>query len=106
MYQFEKPKKKESCRSRWTGCRNVSFVIAYIVVPYLLKLFNCIFSAGVFSELWSKALIIPIYKKCNLNDADNYREISHTSVFSKIFTGILNKRLTSWTCRYTRNNNR
>ena len=28
-YQFEKSKKRESCRSRWTGCRNVFFVIAY-----------------------------------------------------------------------------
>ena len=70
---------------------------SHIVVPYLLKLFNCIFSAGVFPELWSKAVIIPIYKKGNPNDADNYRGISLTSVFSKIFTGILNKRLTAWT---------
>ena len=44
-----------------------------------------------------KTVIIAIYKKGNPNDADNYRGISLTSVFSKIFTGILNKRLTSWT---------
>ena len=69
---------------------------SHIVVPYLLKLFNCIFSAGVFPELWSKAVIIPIYKKSNPHDADNYRGISLTSVFSKIFTGISNKRLTAW----------
>ena len=70
---------------------------SHIAVPYLLKLFNCIFSAGVFPELWSKAVIIPIYKKGNPNDADNYRGISLTSVFSRISTGILNKRLTAWT---------
>ena len=68
---------------------------SHIVVPYLLKVFNCIYSAGVFPELWSKAVIIPIYKEGNPNDADNYRGISLTSVFSKIFTGILNKRLTA-----------
>ena len=66
---------------------------SHIVVPCLLKLFK----AGVFPELWSKAVIIPIYKKGDPNDADNCSGISLTSVLSKIFSGILNKRLTAWT---------
>ena len=41
----------------------MSLSSSHIVVPYLLKLFNCIFSAGIFPELWSKAVIIPMYKK-------------------------------------------
>ena len=35
---------------------------SHIVVPYLLKLFNCIFSAGIFPELWSKAVIMVLGK--------------------------------------------
>ena len=40
---------------------------------------------------------MPIHEKGSTNLADNYRGISLGSVFSKIFTSILNKRLTSFT---------
>ena len=39
---------------------------------------------------------MPIHKKASTYLADNYRGISLGSVFSKIFTSILNKRLTSF----------
>ena len=44
-----------------------------------------------------KAIIVPLHKKGDPNDMDNYRGISLLSVLGKVFTFILNKRLTEWT---------
>ena len=41
-----------------------------------------------------KAIIVPIYKKGDVDDCNNYRPISLTSLVSKIYTHILNQRLT------------
>ena len=74
MNQFEKPTKRKAAGP--DGLVVEMFLSSsHIVVPYLLKLFNCIFSAGVFLELWSKADIIPIN---NRNDADNDRGICNS----------------------------
>ena len=40
--------------------------------------------------------MVPIYKKNDPDDVNNYRGISLVSCLSKIFTGILNKRLNNW----------
>eukprot|EP00745_Piridium_sociabile_P029888 TRINITY_DN49431_c1_g1_i1.p1 TRINITY_DN49431_c1_g1~~TRINITY_DN49431_c1_g1_i1.p1 ORF type:complete len:132 (-),score=0.35 TRINITY_DN49431_c1_g1_i1:366-761(-) len=71
-----------------TGGRNV--------LLFLTKLFNAIFEQGVYPQEWSKAIIIPIYKKGDPEDADNYRGIALLSVISKCYTRILNTRLYSW----------
>lgn len=66
------------------------------ISPFLVKLFNEIFNSGVFPDAWSKSIIIPLFKKGDANNPENYRGISLLSVISKVFTYILNKRLTSW----------
>ena len=50
-------------------------------------------------EEWSKAIIIPLHKKGDKNNPDNYRGISLLSILSKVFTHIINSRLTHWTER-------
>ena len=70
-----------------------------LIMPYLLKLFNAMFTTGVFPVMWTKSIIVPLHKKGDYNNADNYRGISLTSVFSKIFIGILNTRLKAWSDR-------
>ena len=40
------------------------------------KLFNIIFDSGIFPEIWGKGVILPLYKKGNINDPDNYRGIT------------------------------
>ena len=60
------------------------------------KLFNAIFRSGFFPEVWSKACIVPIFKKGNANDTNNYRGISLVSCFGKLFTGVLNNRILQW----------
>jgi len=41
-------------------------------------------------------MIIPIHKKGDQSDPNNYRGITLTSCFAKLFTIVLNERLKSW----------
>ena len=65
-------------------------------ISYIHSLFNIIFDAGVYPVLWSNSTIIPIHKKGSVDVTDNYRSICLSSIFSKIFTRILNVRLQKW----------
>ena len=67
------------------------------VIQFLVALFNDVFNKGIFPQAWSKSIIVPIYKKGDKNNPDNYRGVALTSVVSKIYTHILNKRLSIWT---------
>ena len=51
---------------------------------------------GIFPKEWSKSIIVPLYKKGDVNKPDNYRGVALTSVVSKVYTHILNKRLSDW----------
>ena len=62
------------------------------IMPVMLALFNRIFSTGVFPDCWCSAIIIPIYKKGDINSPSNYRGISLLDIFGKIFTNIINRR--------------
>lgn len=66
------------------------------ILPYLYIYFNNMFSKGYFPVQWSQAIIVPLHKKGNPNDPDNYRGISLISILSKVFTHIMNSRLTLW----------
>ena len=68
-----------------------------VIVPYLKNIFNVLFDKGVFPEEWSKVIIIPLHKKGDKNNPDNYRGILLLSILSKVFTHIINSRLTHWT---------
>jgi hypothetical protein len=46
------------------------------LIPVLCKLFKNILISGIFPELWVKSIIIPIFKKGDVNDTGNCREIS------------------------------
>ena len=66
------------------------------IVPFLTNYFNVIFSKGIFPDEWAKSIIFPLHKKGDLNNPDNYRGITLISCVSKLYTHILNKRLTDW----------
>ena len=67
-----------------------------LVLPFLVKIFNKVFNTSVFPEEWTKSIIVPLHKKGNRDDPDNYRGISLLSCVSKVFTGVLNARLMKW----------
>ena len=64
--------------------------------PFFASSFQAIFVQGIFLSDWGRSIIIPIHKKGDINSCDNYRPISLTSLVSKVYTNILNKRLTSY----------
>lgn len=66
------------------------------VICFLTRLFNAIFDSGVYPSEWAKAIVIPIFKKGDVDQADNYRGVSLLSVISKCFTKVLNTRLYVW----------
>ena len=66
------------------------------ITPYLTKYFNVLFASAKFPHEWSKAIIIPLFKKGDVKDPGNYRGISLLSILSKVYTHIINSRLTLW----------
>ncbi len=70
----------------------------YILLPYLVGLFNLIFSRGLsaFPTVWSRGVITPIHKKGNTENLDNYRGITVGVAFAKLYATVLDARITRW----------
>ena len=66
------------------------------IIEFLYKLFNKMYNTGCFPLQWATAIVVPLHKKGDINNPDHYRGISLLSITSKIFTGILNRRLYEW----------
>ncbi len=67
------------------------------MVKTYVKLFNVILKFSVVPECWSKGMIIPIYKnKGDKVDPNNYRGITLLSCLGKMFTTMINARLTKY----------
>ena len=65
------------------------------MIKIISKFFNIVFKTAFIPENWNVACIIPIYKnQGSRKDANNYRGISLLSCVGKLFTSILNIRLT------------
>jgi hypothetical protein len=63
--------------------------------PFYCKLFNSVLDTGFIPESWLEGVIIPIYKnKGDSADPNNYRPITILSCLGKLFTSVLNRRLT------------
>ena len=71
-----------------------------ILVPTICKLFNKIYDMGYFPEEWAEGYIIPLHKKGSANDVENYRGITLLSILGKLFTRVLNNRLSEWAENY------
>ena len=66
------------------------------LTPFLTKLFNALYDASYFPEMWSRSIILPLHKKGDVQDTNNYRGISLLCAVCKIFTTILTLRLRIW----------
>ena len=66
-------------------------------LPVYEKLFNVIFDTGIIPSAWLEGIIRPIYKnKGDPKEANNYRPITILSCLGKVFTSVLNSRLTNF----------
>ena len=66
-----------------------------ILLPVYVKLFNIIFDTGIIPTSWLEGNVIPVYKKKgNQLDPRNYRPITLLNCMGKLFTSIINNRLT------------
>src|SRR5579872_358828 len=52
-------------------------------------LFNISFNSGELPKDWKKSVVVPIFKKGNKSDKNNYRPISLTSIICKVMEGII-----------------
>ena len=62
----------------------------------ICKLFNYILCNNLYPDSWTKGILVPVPKKGDLSDVNNYRGITLTSIFSKIHSHILDERLRTW----------
>ena len=58
----------------------------------LVILFNYILEKQSFPKSWSKWVIIPIHKKGETSNPNNYRGITLINCFAKLFTSVINNR--------------
>jgi hypothetical protein len=66
------------------------------IVTFFTKYFNKLFESGTFPSQWCESVIQPIHKKGDVNSPDNYRGISLLNVSGKLYSYVLNKRLSAW----------
>ena len=62
-----------------------------ILFSYVHYLFNKLFHAGYFPQKWAEGHIVPIFKKGDVNEVSNYRDITLLSTIGKLFTRILTR---------------
>ena len=67
------------------------------MLPIFTKLFNIVLVTGFVPNDWTIGLICPIFKnKGNPSDVNNYRGITILSCFGKLFTAVIDNRLTAF----------
>ena len=59
----------------------------------LIILLNRIFTEGCWPKVWETGLIVPIFKKGDVRDTNNYRGITIINTMQKLLTKIIAKRL-------------
>ena len=67
-----------------------------LVAAFLTNLFDKLYGAADVPLGWCSSVIIPLFKKGDDTNADNYRGMSLLSIVSKVFTAILNQLLYMW----------
>ena len=66
------------------------------VLDFFVKFFNALFEKGVFPERWTESIVLPLFKKGDANNPNNYSGISLCNASSKVYSTIINLRLQEW----------
>ena len=65
-----------------------------VISPFLVTLYNKNLETQYYLEEWSIGIITPLHKTGELDNPDNYKGITLNSCIGKLFTKLLNNRLT------------
>ena len=63
------------------------------ILSFLVILFNAFLNCNFVPNQWKAALVVPVFKKGDRSKPNNYRPISLTSCFSRLFELILYKKI-------------
>ena len=76
---------------------NEFFIHASLPVKFfIIILFNKILDLEYFPSVWAIGKVVPVFKKGDKNNANNYRGITIISCLGKLFTKIMNNRITKF----------
>ncbi|XP_077862562.1 uncharacterized protein LOC144344539, partial [Saccoglossus kowalevskii] len=67
-----------------------------IVKQALQQMYNHILETGIYPQSWNTNVITPVHKTGDKMDVNNYRGISVSNIIAKIFSSIINKRISSY----------
>ena len=68
-----------------------------ILLPFYITMFNKIFDTWIIPDTWLNGVILPIYiNKGDPSLPENYRPITILSCLGKLFTSVINNRLTKF----------
>jgi len=79
-----KNKNKLSCGPDGYPVRLLTALAPVLVQP-MSQMFASFISVGKLPSAWKKAIVTPVFKKGSSSDPGNYRPISQTSIFCKLF---------------------
>lgn len=71
-----------------------------IIAEPLCYLINISITNGIFPDILKNTIIVPIYKKGDMNDPSNYRPIALVPILSKIFESLLLAQLNLYIGKY------
>ena len=93
--QTRKVKLKKSCGPDGLG-GGILIGCFETIVFYLVTMFNSMYTLCSYPIQWTNSIIFMLFKKGDKSDPNNYRSISLLNILSKVFTGLLQKRLMIW----------
>ena len=65
-----------------------------------IKFCIVLYCIGYIPGKWDEGCIVPLHTKVDVNGSGNYRGIILLSTFGKLFTKVINNRLTNWAENY------
>ena len=70
------------------------------ISPFLHTLYNRLLNTGEYPHAWGEGIITPVFRKGNVNDANNYRGIALINILAKVYSQLLLNRMTKWAETY------
>lgn len=67
-----------------------------ILLEHMQKMFDTVLCSVLSPHTWKEGIAISIHKGADQTDPNNYRGITLTSVFEKVFCQILDKRISDY----------